>query len=1098
MLLLILLLALVGRAAAQTVIMPAIGSGDTTMSYALVYDDGGPNGAHSSSCNVTYTFHTVDPNGRYSIIVNHSLTHPAGNAQLQIFDGTGTDGYIIGSFPPYGSAQFYSNSNSVTLRFVADDDMPTAGFEVELCEFHNIIPTTVDLGFLDSNTIFIKWNEPSPSIQWIFEYAIVCDSTFLGIPGQFLDPSTYNTILADTCYYEFPNVPVGYYLVYRIYTEDTSSCMRMCEGVGSPYKEEEECPCVLAQNCGFEEVPGGVVFSWDYDADVEYWNLSYMGIDTTVDGNVTQVFIPYEFPCFAPSLYINGNCTVYCKGANYNFPAGGCHRTVGTIYRMYNTGTTIYLRWFPTGMEGDRYELYCREGGMPEDSNVLLATFDYDEDSYLVTGLKEHTSYRFEMWVICGGVERACSPVATYISTTIDNCIDFINLLDQENVHRTWGSYEDPLHNAYGSQGRHTPILDSSLTDPNTGGALRCVPPGEEVSFKLGDANVGAQAETITYDYLVDSLDKDMLVLRYAVVLQNPNHTVDNQPYFSMEILDGNGEIVDTTCCHARFAADGSLGWNTVAGSNVIWKDWSTVGIDIAPYHGQQIKIRFTTKDCADGGHYGYAYFTIHCDSKRIALVNLCDHDDSVRLRAPEGFEYQWTHGDDTTVISTENEILVPVDSSIYHCHATFIGKEECSFDIHSLAILPVPVAAMRYAVDTCRQQLLLYGDCYVGIDSVYLPYVRQVIDSVTWTVDGQSHQGDTLVVPLDGNRWYHINLSCKLSGSDCRDEIADSVWIDVFRQLLIEGDTQACHGDTVMLVAQRSDPDEMTLMWSDGTLADTLVAIANSNLSYYAVTSFWGCTDTVYSTINVYPVYSDTLEAAICNGEVFDSLGFSESQTGFYTHSLLSVYGCDSICNLALVVFPTYDDTIVAAYCDSAFASEGFEADSTGFYTHRFVTANGCDSVRHLDFVRFEVFSDTIVEEIYWGDIYTGYGFVEREKGFYQQVFVDGNGCDSVYSLQLNVVLLSFPNAVTPNGDGYNDRFVIVGLLEASLFDYVALSIYDRWGRRVFYQDHFSQPSDFWDPNNPRFPDGTYFYHFVARSLSHQITHKGVVEVIR
>jgi hypothetical protein len=35
--------------------------------------------------------------------------------------------------------------------------------------------------------------------------------------------------------------------------------------------------------------------------------------------------------------------------------------------------------------------------------------------------------------------------------------------------------------------------------------------------------------------------------------------------------------------------------------STIIWKDWTTVGVDIAPYHGEDIKIRLTTYDCKDG-----------------------------------------------------------------------------------------------------------------------------------------------------------------------------------------------------------------------------------------------------------------------------------------------------------------------------------------------------------------------------------------------------------------------------------------------------------------------------------------------------------------
>ena len=83
----------------QTVIMPAHGSGDTTMSYAEVYDDGGPNAPYSSSCNASYTFHTVSPNGRYRIEIESMLSHPQGNASLTIRNNNAS-GSLISLSPP--------------------------------------------------------------------------------------------------------------------------------------------------------------------------------------------------------------------------------------------------------------------------------------------------------------------------------------------------------------------------------------------------------------------------------------------------------------------------------------------------------------------------------------------------------------------------------------------------------------------------------------------------------------------------------------------------------------------------------------------------------------------------------------------------------------------------------------------------------------------------------------------------------------------------------------------------------------------------------------------------------------------------------------
>ena len=90
----------------------------------------------------------------------------------------------------------------------------------------------------------------------------------------------------------------------------------------------------------------------------------------------------------------------------------------------------------------------------------------------------------------------------------------------------------------------------------------------------------------------------------------------------------------------------------------------------------------------------------------------------------------------------------------------------------------------------------------------------------------------------------------------------------------------------------------------------------------------------------------------------------------------------------------------------------------------------------------------------------------------------------------------LQFPNAVTPNGDGVNDKFVIRNLIEGLGYPNNSLAIYDRWGKRVFYKENISKEDDFWDPSNV--PTGTYFWRFTGKGYLGDIQRNGVVEVIR
>ena len=130
-------------------------------------------------------------------------------------------------------------------------------------------------------------------------------------------------------------------------------------------------------------------------------------------------------------------------------------------------------------------------------------------------------------------------------------------------------------------------------------------------------------------------------------------------------------------------------------------------------------------------------------------------------------------------------------------------------------------------------------------------------------------------------------------------------------------------------------------------------------------------------------------------------------------------------------------------------------------------------------------MFNDTVADYII--HLYNEAG-CDSTIHYYLHVFWNGDRCDTN---------LSFPNMVTPNGDGSNDRFVIVGLLENSCFRYSELSIYDRTGRRVYHKVNIADEGDWWDPVAQRIPAGTYFYYFKAHGVTIHTQHTGVIEVL-
>lgn len=289
------------------------------------------------------------------------------------------------------------------------------------------------------------------------------------------------------------------------------------------------------------------------------------------------------------------------------------------------------------------------------------------------------------------------------------NCIDFTNFNSSGCV-RTTGTFSNPYQmtlSVNNSSNRHVVMTNPNEKDINTGSILRTIPIGESASVRLGNSSTGAQAESISYNYQVDTSEADLLFLKYAAVLQDPNHSIARQPRLTLEILNQSGMHINESCTFADFRANANLGWNR-HGMN-LWKDWTIVGVDLSQYHGQTIKVRLTTYDCAESGHYGYAYFTLSCGKKKIEIVNPCTTSTTVTFSAPAGFNYQW-YNEANSMISTNRTVTVDADDSEYRCVCSFVGNSSCGFEISasSLALGNNDTIALNQSI--CRGETTLFG----------------------------------------------------------------------------------------------------------------------------------------------------------------------------------------------------------------------------------------------------------------------------------------------------------------------------------------------------------------------------------------------------
>ena len=199
---------------------------------------------------------------------------------------------------------------------------------------------------------------------------------------------------------------------------------------------------------------------------------------------------------------------------------------------------------------------------------------------------------------------------------------------------------------------RHTMYsANSGMVDPYGGFSVNC-PNGSGHSIRLGNDRGGGEAEGISYEFTIpDNRNVYSLMYYYAVVFQDPNHEVFQQPRMVVEITN----VTDNTlisCSSLTFVPYGSnvlpgFFVSSVSGDDgtPIWcKDWSAVTINLNGNAGKRIRLFFKTADCTFRRHFGYAYIDVNSEcSDEFVGASYCADDSAVNVVGPYGYQsYIW------------------------------------------------------------------------------------------------------------------------------------------------------------------------------------------------------------------------------------------------------------------------------------------------------------------------------------------------------------------------------------------------------------------------------------------------------------------------
>jgi gliding motility-associated-like protein len=152
------------------------------------------------------------------------------------------------------------------------------------------------------------------------------------------------------------------------------------------------------------------------------------------------------------------------------------------------------------------------------------------------------------------------------------------------------------------------------------------------------------------------------------------------------------------------------------------------------------------------------------------------------------------------------------------------------------------------------------------------------------------------------------------------------------------------------------------------------------------------------------------------------------------------------------------------AYFCKgSDFGFNGARIRVPGEYLDTLRSKNGCDSIVVLDLFEIDDMSDTLQVKIFPNEFYQAEGKKFRTPGQHTLRLRSVYGCDSLVVLQLSHYNVYFPSAFSPNGDGINDKFNLMGGTDLVLIS--SLRVYDRWGGLVFERQGISPDGrDGWD----------------------------------
>lgn len=465
--------------------------------------------------------------------------------------------------------------------------------------------------------------------------------------------------------------------------------------------------------------------------------------------------------------------------------------------------------------------------------------------------------------------------------------------------------------------------------------------------------------------------------------------------------------------------------------------------------------------------------------------------NDSIKLSAPGGFNYQWngplgTIGGDTSNIWVNTPGFYSV---------TITDASNC--------ILPSsnPVELLQYGTPTLSvspMTVLCDGD------DITLSIASSIGTTIAWRAPVLVGISNPIQVISSPGTYTADIISCGIPTT-----LSVTITVpDLSAEITAEGLTTFCVGDSVIL---NSNGGMTFYVWEPGSIASTRLVAKTSGKYILTTTDFNGCNTSDEIDVVVLPSILDYVttdgNVPLCKGE--------NSLIGVLTNTGIGPFGYSWTPSAGLsdstIANPTTTTTTTTDYTLTVFdsANSCIDSDVTTVVVNQIPTTSfdieqlnpTCDGMT----IRFQ--NNNSEDNSYlwaFSDGSTDNSYVPEDRVFsFEESFdvtitaTSPENCSADTTLTDSIgtisAIFSLINVFTPNEDGVNDLFGIE--IDGDLSDCYNIQIFNRWGEKIFMSNkgdlmRWNGKSD----SGKKMPSGTYYYVIKI----HGIPAKGTITLLR